>query len=195
MPSPEMQRVAVEKKRIPEKREPRATLSLPSNQRYVTEEGTEEDLPGRIRGSDRGKVDVPFHPKKKTAEDVGSAGLGEDVVHPQGVFPEIMVQDESEGRNPEIVIQDSSDQVLFGNLVCAPPALCTTENEVDSLEGTVVSKGDFKLLERKVDQQKAEMDRLRAQNEMLIEMLKKFEQHQEKSSEAASGVAAENKAS
>jgi len=183
MPFPERQRVAVEKKRIPEKKGPGATLSLPSNQRYVTEEGIEEDVPDMIRESDRGKMDVSFYPKKKTAEGMGSAGLGEDVVHPQGVFPEIMVQDESEGRNPEIVIQDSSDQALFGNLGCAPPSLCT-EKEVDSLEGTVVSKGDLKLLERKVDKQKAEMDnqfdRLRAQNEMLIEMLKKLEQHQEK---------------
>ena len=70
-----------------------------------------------------------------------------------------------------------------------------TENEVDPLEGKVASK--VELLERKVDKQKAEMDnqfdRLRAQNEMLIEMLKKLEHHQEKSSGAASGVAAENK--
>jgi hypothetical protein len=155
MPFPERQRVAVEK-RIPEKQGPRATLSLPSNQRYVSEEGTEEDVPDKIR---------------------------EEVVHPQDVLPEIVVQDESGGRIPEIVIQDSSDQALFGNLGCAPPALCT-EKEADSSEGTVVSKVDLKLLESKVDQQKAEMDnqfdRLRAQNEMLIEMLKKLEQHREK---------------
>ena len=71
-----------------------------------------------------------------------------------------------------------------------------TENEVDPSEGKVASK--VELLERKVDKQKAEMDnqfdKLRAQNEMLIEMLKKLEQHREKSSEDASGVPAENTA-
>ena len=118
-----------------------------------------------------------------------------------------MIQDER--PTPEIVIQDESDQVLFGNLACAPPSQCTG-NEVDPLESKVQSKVD--LLERKVDvlvKQKAEMenqfdklraehdnqfDKLRAQNEMLIEMLKKLEQPQEKSSEDASRAVTENTA-
>ena len=40
-------------------------------------------------------------------------------------------------------------------------------------------------LEKKVDDQKEQLDQLRAQNEKLIEILKKLEQRREKSSEDA----------
>jgi hypothetical protein len=148
-------------------------------------------------------------PEEKTAQDAGSAGLTNEVAHPQGMFrpanseetPEMVIQPIVVQPTPEIVIQDESDQVLFGNLVCAPRSHCAG-NAGNELEGQVASKVDQVLLEfkkdveRKADEQKREMDHqfdrlsaqnemLRAQNEMLIEMLKKVEQQGKRGSEGA----------
>ena len=51
------------------------------------------------------------------------------------------------------------------------------------MEGKVASKVDS--LEKKVDEQKEQLDQLRAQNEKLIEILKKLETQREKGSEDA----------
>ena len=71
------------------------------------------------------------------AEDVGSAGLTHEVVRPQGMFrpanseetPEMVIQPIVVQPTPEIVIQDESDQVLFGNLVCAPRSQCAPPSQ------------------------------------------------------------------
>jgi len=96
---------------------------------------------------------------------VGLAGLAE-VLRPRGVIGLTNLE-----PAPEIVIQDDieSDQVLCRNFVCAASSPCTG-NEADSLEGKVASKVD--MLERKVD-------KLTAQNAMLIEMLQKLDQHRD----------------
>ena len=135
------------------------------------------------------------------AEDVGSAGLTHEVVRPQGMFrpanseetPEMVIQPIVVQPTPEIVIQDESDQVLFGNLVCAPRSHCAG-NAGNELEGQAASKDDLLNVEKKVDEQKREMDHqfdrlsaqnemLRAQNEMLIDMLKNVEQQGKRGSE------------
>ena len=52
------------------------------------------------------------------------------------------------------------------------------------MEGKVASKR-MDSLEKKVDEQKEQLDQLRAQNEKLIEILKKLETQREKGSEDA----------
>jgi hypothetical protein len=127
---------------------------------------------------------------EKTAEDAGSAGFAEEVGSPQGMLPVKLLGPE------EIVIQDESDQVLFGNLACAPPSHCVGN------EPQVASKVDLLDLQRKVDEQKSEMytqfdklsaqnDMLKAQNEMLIEMLKKVELQGKQSSDYTSRLSRE----
>jgi hypothetical protein len=165
---PEKKRVAAEKKRIPEKTGPWATPSVSRpEQPYATKEGIEERAPDEISEADRWKTDrwTRYSLERNVAEDAGSEKSAAEVVHLE--------------RTSEIVIQAERNQIPHGSLFCG--RLCS--NEVDSLEGKVASKMDS--LEKKVDDQKEQLDQLRAQNEKLIEILKKLEQQREKSSEDA----------